>query len=782
MFAPSSIKSSLDRWWPTVGALAWIVVIAGLTVVPAITGGRSMGPFNTLYQSGLTSIPGYHANNFITGDNITQGVPWSAYNWVAVHHGQLPLWNRFNGLGLPQAFNFLSGSFAPTSMVSYLAPLRYAFATLEFAKLVVAGTGVLLLGRVLRLSVVSALFAATVFELSGALTGWLAWPQSGSVAWLGWVLALVILVAENRRGVAAVVLLAVVVAANALEGHPETLALDLACAAFVGVVIGCTDVRGSAHVIATAARRVGRVALGMLAGLALSAPLLWPGITVLENGVRHGNVHYSGFALINLSNVLAAGYFGYPVAGSTFFGTNNYYETAMWVGVITVVLALAALIAPWRRRYVTVFAAIAAVCLVVLFFHPLAMFLSSHALTNAVQWWHLTFLLTVALAVLAGFGVDNIVHRWRSTRQLGAFVAATALVGGAVAFLWLRRGSQHLTPLASSLQRTALRWPSIGLITCVACALVLAVTSYVARSHPSIRPTRRIAFGVVTVLFVVETLTLFTATPQLWSSSTKFFQATPAIRTLQRTVGDERVGLGACVRLTAQPVNLGIRVESNIMYGISEFAAYDPLIPTSLFNAWYRASGAPAPGAFVGSVFCPSVTTRALARHFGVRYVIEPASASTPAGFVFVQRLGDEQLDLVPGTGVVTTESPTDAPDGPAATPVRVHWTTNSSMTLATSAERATVLYVHEQAAKGWHVAIDGRPAPFSVYDHTMMLVNVPAGRHEVSLTYRPASFVKGLALALITAVALLVWLLVDHRRRGRPGTTTSEESFELTA
>ena len=276
-----------------------------------------MGPFNTLYQSGLTAIPGFHANNFITGDNITQGVPWTAYNWVTVHHGQLPLWNRFNGLGLPQAFNFLSGSFAPTSVVSYLAPLRYAFATLEFAKLVIAGTGVFFLGRVLRLSVVAALFAATVFELSGAFTGWLAWPQSGSVAWLAWVLAGVVLVAQNRRGVAAVVLLAVVVAANAYEGHPETLALDLACAAFIGAVVVWSDVRRSSHVLADAARRVGRLALGVVAGLALSAPLLWPGMTVLENGVRHGNVQYVGFAPSNLGNVLAAGYFGYPVAGST---------------------------------------------------------------------------------------------------------------------------------------------------------------------------------------------------------------------------------------------------------------------------------------------------------------------------------------------------------------------------------------------------------------------------------------------------------------------------------
>jgi hypothetical protein len=298
------------------------------------------------------------------------------------------------------------------------------------------------------------------------------------------------------------------------------------------------------------------------------------------------------------------------------------------------------------------------------------------------------------------------------------------------------------------------------------CALALAVTTYLANTHASVRPTQRIATGVVAILFAAEVLTLWFATPQLWSSSTKFFQASPAITTLQRTVGDERVGLGACVRLNAQPVNLGIRVESNIMYGISEFAAYDPLVPKSLFDAWYRASGTPAPGAFVGSVFCPSIATPAEARHFGVRYVLEPASATTPTGFVFVENIGDEQLDTVPGAGVVTIQLAGVALDSPFAHALSVRWTTDSSMSIATTVAQTSVIYIHEQAAPGWHVAIDGRSTPFTVYDGTMMQVRVSPGNHLVTLTYRPASLVKGFALAVLTASALIAWLMTDRLRR----------------
>ena len=763
---PPSNKALLLRWWPTAVALTWIVVIAALTIVPEMVGGRSVGPFNDLYTSGLTAITGYHPNNFISGDNITQGIPWSAFNWITVHHGQLPLWNRYNALGLPQVFNFLSGSFAPTSLASYFAPLRDASATIEFAKLVIAGSGVFFLGRVLRLSIVPALFAATVFELSGAFTGWLAWPQSGSVAWLAWILGCVILVAENRRGTTAVAALALTVAANAYQGHPETLALDLLCAAGVGLVIVMADVRRASQAARAALTRIARLAVGGVAGLALSAPLLWPGISVLNSGVRHGDVHYGGFALSNLGNVIAAGYFGYPITGSTYFGSANYYETAMWVGVIAVVLALTALFAQFRLRYVVVFGAIASVCIIVLFCHPVASFLSNHAVTNAVQWWHVTFIFTLAVAVLAGIGLDDMIHRWRTNRFLMALVAANVAAGLGVGALWSRHWSSRLTPLQSSIQRRALEWPTIGVAVSVACTLALISVVLVSRAHPRIRPTQRVVVVVALVLFVIESFTLLSATPRLTSSSTKFFVATPAITTLRSTIANERVGLGACVHLTHQPVNLGIRVESNIMYRVSEFAAYDPLTPTSLFDAWYRAAGTRPPGAFVGSVFCPTIATPQEARHFGVHYILMPASAPRPLGFVFVKNIGDERLDAVPGAGIATLEPSLGRPDSPSARVVPVRWTTESSMRIASDTTSDSTLYVHVLAAPGWHVAIDGRATPFRIYDHTMMLVALPSGNHVVTLDYLPASFVKGIVLASFTAVALIAWLVIDELRR----------------
>ena len=46
--------------------------------------------------------------NSTTGDQIAEMIPWSNLAWLQVHPGHLPLWNPYNGLGLPLAFNWQS--------------------------------------------------------------------------------------------------------------------------------------------------------------------------------------------------------------------------------------------------------------------------------------------------------------------------------------------------------------------------------------------------------------------------------------------------------------------------------------------------------------------------------------------------------------------------------------------------------------------------------------------------------------------------------------------------
>ena len=57
------------------------------------------------------------------------------------------------------------------------------------------------LARVMRLGVLAAAMAATVFELSGSFMALLGWPVTSVMSWAGWLFAFVILImrGEHRR-------------------------------------------------------------------------------------------------------------------------------------------------------------------------------------------------------------------------------------------------------------------------------------------------------------------------------------------------------------------------------------------------------------------------------------------------------------------------------------------------------------------------------------------------------------------------------------------------------
>src|ERR1700681_4230982 len=192
--APRRHRRALRNAAPDVLGLV-LVVAAGVAVMgPALVHGASLGPFDLLSRYGVTKQTGVVVHNAQATDQIAQMIPWTSLAWTQVHHGQIPLWNPYNGLGLPFAFNWQSATFSVPTIVGYLAPLRLAYTVQVMATLVIAGTGTYALGRVLRLSVTASVMAGVVYELSGTFMGFLGWPISTVLAWTGWLFAAAVLI------------------------------------------------------------------------------------------------------------------------------------------------------------------------------------------------------------------------------------------------------------------------------------------------------------------------------------------------------------------------------------------------------------------------------------------------------------------------------------------------------------------------------------------------------------------------------------------------------------
>ncbi len=767
-------------WMADLFGVLWVLAAAGAVLAPALSHGPYLGTFDWVSRFGLSQNPAVVVHDRQSFDQIAEFIPWTKLAWTQVHHGQLPLWNPFSVLGMPLAFSWQAGTFSIPVVLGYLFPVSLSYTVQVIATLAIAGTGVYVLGRVMHLSVLACTMAATIYELSGAFFGWLGWPITSVMSWIGWLCAATLLVIRGGRRARAVAFLAVIVACAIYAGQPDTLVLlGTAFLVFVVAFLGSRALRfgGSGPI----RRPVLDSVLGVVAGACLGSPLLLPGLQLISGSVRSGKNLSQAVSAQSIMLTLFQGFDGLPVTGSRFFGSGYYTKSVAYVGVIAVVLAVLAVVSAvklrHRRSEVIGFGAVAIAMAAIVYLPIVESFVDDLPLIGSVLWRRATIPFMFALAVLAGMGTDVLVRSQRGDavrRWMGIVFGATAAV---LLGLWLfYRG--HLPSMEASIRARSFIWPV------AATALGLAVAGWFAlgarrrRSQPAHAGAPGSGRWAAALFLVCETVFLVTAGTPLWTAKSTYLAPTPAEATLARAVGSSVVGLGANTCFGSD--QLGLVPNYNVAFGIKEFAIYDPLIPRTYGESWLAATGEPsAPVQFPGvpfSVFCPAVTSASIARRYGVGFVLEGAGQRGPAGAVFDRTVGDEALYRIPGSGLATlSAAPTSARlPGPDAkgTVVPVTQPDPASWTIKTHGTVPQVLRLRLTAVPGWHATIDGRPLPLQRFEGVMLQARVPAGRHVVKLWYWPRTFTAGLVLAGISAVVLCGAMLaewVGRRRRVSP-------------
>src|SRR5262249_15474532 len=82
------------------------------------------------------------------------------------HGGQLPLWNPFNGCGVPLMADIQSGALSPFSFLLALCPTMYVYNVSLVLKVAVAALAVFGLARSLSLSRWASVFASLIFAFA----------------------------------------------------------------------------------------------------------------------------------------------------------------------------------------------------------------------------------------------------------------------------------------------------------------------------------------------------------------------------------------------------------------------------------------------------------------------------------------------------------------------------------------------------------------------------------------------------------------------------------------
>ena len=757
-------------------ALTGVVLIGAVVLLPAVVHGGSIGPFDILSQYGVLSQPGVGVHNPISTDQIVQMIPWEKLAWTQVHSGHLPLWNPYSGLGLPLAFNWQSAPFSVQALLGYLAPLRFSFTVQVFATLAIAGSGAYVLCRVLGLNIWACTFAAIGFELSGPIVAWLGWPVASVAAWTGWLFAAALLVVRGRRRGLAIAFFSILLAASIYSGQLDMLVTLLTLLVlFLGALLALRTRRlgGSGPI----RRPSFDLAIAFVAGFGLAAPLVLPGFQLATGSVRvaHGTTDH-GLPLINLVNMIFQGYDGSPINGGHWFGIAlpAYTEYTAYVGLIVLVLAVAAGVLRRQRSEVKAFVALV-VFAAAFAFVPLVIGVAEAVpMGSSVRWHRALIVMVFAIVILAGMGMDALVRApsWRAMiRCLGAgFVAAARIPSRAVgrwtqppqlgrrecslkSFVWPaidargpgRGGSTRTNPWTRSSYRSVAGAPpgksfsprsfgSVGLRGRV--------------SHFCWRSTGIIEFKLLSVDLCGDGV----AKVSQWIVGGSGFECMPRIR---------------CPAIRRD------RSRSERRIGISEFAIYDPLLPKSYDRSWLDATGQKNPNGPTPfpnrSVFCPAITSIQLARLYGISYVLEPAGRPGPPGSVFDRAIGNESLYRIPGAARATitpmASSGRYPADNAAGTAVKVNNPNPATWKMETDASSRQALRVRLTNVPGWHATIDGKPLPLKPFAGVMLQAAIPPGHHVVELHYWPETFTFGIVLAALSALVLLALVIVEHYR-----------------
>ena len=765
--AVTPVRARFARILPDALGLAWVLAAGVAVLVPALAHGATLGPLDQLSRYGLSARPGVVVHYSGPGDQIEMLIPWTTLAWTQVHAGHLPLWNPYSALGTPLAFNWQSATFSVPALLGYLFPVRLAYTVAQLATVVIAGSGVYVLGKVLRLGVLGAATAATVYELSGPFVAWLGWPNAAAMSWAGWIFAAAVLIVRGRRRARDVAWLAVVLACAVAAGQPETVVLvGMALAVFLVVFLAVRARRPAPG--APILRPLGDLALAAVAGAALCAPLALPGLQLASTSVVRVVSSYGALAPHDLGHLLFQGFDGLPVAGSRWFGNSIYPETAAYVGAVALALAVLAVVMRRRRPEVAALGAVALAMAALAYASPVVSAIVTVTGLRSVAWHRAVQPMVLALSVLAGVGLDVVVrsHAERVVRRWAA--RAFAGVGAVVALMWLA-GRGRLAPAEAAIRNRSFIWPVVG----VAVGLAVVGTLAGMLGHARGRHRRGVAAGRAAglVLLACETAFLVAAGAPLASSSPTFLTPTPAEAALQRTVGPALVAFGA--RDCHVPPTLGIHQDVNVVFGVHELADWDPMVPEATFRSLKAATGHPAGAVGAPLTLCPAVTDAAVARRYGVGYILEHRSQARPAGTTYVRTVGGERLYRVPGAAaaalVPLRPDGGTPPPGDAGTPVTVTHPGPASWRMTTVDSRPALLRLHLTDVPGWHAVIDGRPLALAPYAGTMLQARLPAGRHVVELHYWPTAFSAGLVLAALAVVGLTVALAVGARRRARP-------------
>ncbi len=698
------------------------------------------------------------------------GYPLAAYHKECFWQGQLPFWTAYHNLGQPFLAQWNTLTLYPGSLIYLLLPLPWSLSVFSLAHLF-GGLGMFVLVRQLLQHPLAAAFAGLAFVFNGFALTILMWPNNiAAWGWLPWV------VWSTRQawlnGGRALPLAALIAALQLLTGGPEIILQTwLLTGGFL-----LLDLWQAGWCI----RKLGRFAAIFGLALALSAIQLMPFLDLLAHSQRDTNWSSSDWAM----PVWGWLNFFVPLFGSQQGSQEVYGQVGhSWVNSYYpgVIITLLAVLAAWRKPTRLVLGG----WLLVVFSLALAQggegLVDDSLRTLVPPLGYIRFpvkFIVLAITILPILAAVGLTHVWdkasddRSLRQsfIGLdclLVALSLLAGGLDNYLNFTRVDWQAT-LLSGLLRVVL----------FAVVALLALRLRLPRSwkdHAGFiggiialiwldaimlgqRPNPTAAAWVFKPDFIREELkvpaNVGPAGPRFLASAESIYR----LRGFTKSTGEEQVAYARMALFD----NLNLLDHLPKLHGFYslDLRAYSEMLP------WYYTQ--------------PEALVRPLHEFAGFAYTQPPGKAAewikkwNPAPPItagqkpVLLQEGEVLTLLAQGKFQPAKEAyfySAEAKDLADVVPGQaeiknIQWQ-HERIQFYVIAQAPSVVVLAQTYYHPWVAKIKGQSIPLRTVNHAFTALKVPAGIHQVELTYEDQAFRRGLqisAAALAIVLALFFW------------------------
>lgn len=746
-------------------------------------------PYNSGGWEGYSSWTTY--KEFIAADVVRQLYPWRILAMENIKNGVIPLWNIYAFSGTPLLANVQSAVFYPLNILFFIFNSKIAWTAYILFQPVLAFVFMYLFVRSLSLSKQAGFLSALAFGFIGYIAIWFELGVVGHTAlWLPFILWGI--VKYKKTAVFSYLLLSSLgIAMSLFAGHAQTAAYNIVLAACFYIFMCFRNKK----------KEFLKSASFLLLGVGIAAVQIVPSLELMNLSARQSAesaivFHKFQLPIQHLVTILVHDFFGNP-ATNNFWG-KDYGEFMVFIGVVAFIFAIVGICSNSKNRIVRFFLFAMGIALLFALPTPLSNLLYSLQIpifgTGIPS--RALFIVEFSLVVLAAFGMEQVIKREKIASLPLVFIAV--LYGLIWIFLLL---SPTLFPKAKfiayvSVAKRNTIIPSVIAFTTITFLFVL----------PKFRKWKHLFFGIIIIIAAFEyQYFLYKFSP--FSKMSFIFPSHKLLTYLQKETPPYRVyGYDTA------------RIETNLSSSWRFFSpeGYDPLYIKRygelLFASQkesYDENIQRSDALFSNTLPKEdSLAKKTLFNIMGVRYILDktdnPPNDWHPEPYRFpqdrfsliwqaekwkvyenkqvlpravlfydyvvlsdnekiIQTLFDEKFPY--SKKIILEEQPKDfiSSDKTAIAATIMSYKPNS-VTIRTDSSQKALLFLSDNYYPGWKAYVDNKETKIYRSHYTFRSIVVPKGKHIITFSYIPQSFLIGLAVTAGSVLGILYLFWRDKK------------------